>query len=73
MLFIAKYLFLEQMRLEYKINYIFHLPVEMTDEEMDKFDEQRSLAMSTFSEVSVLCRDAPDTVFAGYPAGRMSG
>ena len=25
--------------------------IEMTDEEMDKFDEQRSLAMSTFSEV----------------------
>jgi hypothetical protein len=24
---------------------------EMTDEEMDKFDEQRSLAMNTFSEV----------------------
>ena len=27
--------------------------IEMTDEEMDKFDEQRSLAMSTFSEVGV--------------------
>ncbi len=26
-------------------------PIEMTDEEMDKFDEQRSLAMNTFSEV----------------------
>ncbi len=32
--------------------YLAFRPTEMTDEEMDKFDEQRSLAMNTFSEVS---------------------
>jgi hypothetical protein len=34
-----------------KLFYSALRPTEMTDEEMDKFDEQRSLAMNTFSEV----------------------